>query len=312
MTNWSPPMPNASSSAPVPRWPVPPLLQASAALHVGGAAAALAAPSLAGWALGAVALNHVVITAAGLWPRAALLGPNVTRLPPSDGGSPRVALTIDDGPDPAVTPAVLDLLDAQGARATFFCIADRARAAPALVREILRRGHGVQNHSLHHRHHFSLMSPAALAREIDAAQQALADLTGVRPHCFRAPAGLRNPFLDPVLHRRGLHLVSWTRRGFDTRERDAMRVRTRLERGLADGDILLLHDGHAAVAADGRPVLLSVLPPLLARCRAAGLQTVTLDDALPPRRPAPALSDDPGRAAPAPGERDPAARTDRR
>jgi len=271
--------------APVPRWPAPPLVRASVALHVAGVATALAAPQLAGWALGAVLLDHAALTAAGLWPRSALLGPNVTRLPPSPEGQRRVALTIDDGPDPAVTPAVLDLLDAHGARATFFCIAERAKAAPALLREIIRRGHSVQNHSWHHRHHFSLMGPAALAREIDGAQQLLAGLTGVRPHCFRAPAGLRNPFLDPVLHRRGLHLVSWTRRGFDTREASPQRVLGRLQQGLADGDILLLHDGHAARAPDGRPVLLSVLPPLLARCREAGLATVTLDTALAPRWP---------------------------
>ena len=138
------------------------------------------------------------------------------------------------------------------------------------------------------------------------AQALLADITGVRPHCFRAPAGLRNPLLDPVLHRLGLHLVSWTRRGFDTREGDAARVLARLDSGLAAGDILLLHDGHARRGATGRavlldvlppllqrcraaglPVLLDVLPPLLERCRVAGLRTVTLAEALPPRTDAP-------------------------
>ena len=111
----------------------------------------------------------------------------------------------------------------------------------------------------------------------------LADITGVRPFCFRAPAGLRNPLLDPVLHRLGLHLVSWTRRGYDTRIGDAGGVLARLARGLAGGDILLLHDGHAHRNAARRPVLLDVLPPLLARCRAAGLRPVTLDQALPHR-----------------------------
>ena len=106
---------------------------------------------------------------------------------------------------------------------------------------------------------------------------------GSEPYCVRAPAGLRNPLLDPVLHRLGLHLVSWTRRGFDTRDGDAERVRARLARALAAGDILLLHDGHARRTAQGRPVLLEVLPPLLAQVRAAGLRTLTLREALPPR-----------------------------
>ena len=262
-------------------WPWPAALRASVGLHVAAGLSAAAVPGALPWALGAVLANHALLTAAGLWPRSAWLGPNVTRLPATAVAS--VAITIDDGPDPEVTPQVLDLLAAQGARATFFCIGQRVREHPALVRRIVAAGHSVQNHSLRHRHHFSLAGPAALAREIGDAQAVLADTTGVLPHCFRAPAGLRNPLLDPVLHRLGLHLVSWTRRGYDTREADAGRVSARLLRGLAAGDILLLHDGHARRSASGQPVLLQVLPGVLQRLRQAGLHTVTLGDALPPR-----------------------------
>ena len=262
-------------------WPWPAALRASVGLHVAAGLSAAAVPGALPWALGAVLANHALLTAAGLWPRSAWLGPNVTRLPATAVAS--VAITIDDGPDPEVTPQVLDLLAAQGARATFFCIGQRVREHPAVVRRIVAAGHSVQNHSLRHRHHFSLAGPAALAREIGDAQAVLADTTGVLPHCFRAPAGLRNPLLDPVLHRLGLHLVSWTRRGYDTREADAGRVSARLLRGLAAGDILLLHDGHARRSASGQPVLLQVLPGVLQRLRQAGLHTVTLGDALPPR-----------------------------
>lgn len=265
---------------------MPPLLRASVAVHAAAAGAAVAWPSAAGpWALASVALNHALLTGAGLWPRSDWLGPNITRLPAGAAARGEIALTIDDGPDPEVTPAVLDLLDAHGGqRATFFCIAERARAQPALLREIVARGHGVQNHSLAHRHNFSLLGPRGMAAEIGRAQAVLADLTGRAPTCFRAPAGLRNPFLDPVLHRLGLQLVSWTRRGFDTRQRDPQRVLARLARRLAGGDILLLHDGHAARSAgSGRAVVLEVLPALLERCRALGLRSVSLEGALPPR-----------------------------
>lgn len=282
----SPPAQPASARPPDP-WPWPPALVASLGLHVAAGTAALLIPGAAPWALAGVVLNHLGLTAAGLWPRSGLLGPNVTRLPAAASARGQWALTLDDGPDPEVTPAVLDLLDAHGARATFFVIALRAARHPALLREIVRRGHDVQNHSQHHRHDFSLRGPRALAREISAAQDLLADLSGQRPHCFRAPAGLRNPLLDPVLHRLGLHLVSWTRRGFDTRDGEPARVLRRLAgadgRALAAGDILLLHDGNARRNAAGRPVLLDVLPPLLARARAAGLQATTLRAALPPR-----------------------------
>lgn len=269
------------------RWPRPPAYGASLGVHVCAGAAAWAVPGAEMWALGAVLINHAVLTGAGLVPRSALLGPNLRRLPepgPSAAPAGRVALTFDDGPDPEVTPAVLDQLDAFGARATFFCIAEEARRHAALTREIVARGHSVQNHSTSHRHHFSLLGPRGFEREIGAAQAAVADLTGVAPHCFRAPAGLRNPLLDPVLHRLDLHLVSWTRRAFDTVDAHAPRVLARLLRGLASGDILLLHDGHARRGASGRAVVLEVLPALLERLHAAGLSTATLAEAVPRRR----------------------------
>ena len=269
------------------RWPWPPLVGASVGLHAAALGSALLLPDTAAWAAGAVLLDHALLTGAGLWPRSTWLGPNVRRLPAACAARGELAITLDDGPDPEVTPAVLDLLAAAGARVTFICIAERARHQGALLRRLVDAGHSVQNHSLHHRHHFSLFGPRRLAAEIAGAQALLADLTGVAPHSFRAPAGLRSPLLDPVLHRLGLHLVSWTRRGFDTRDGDAARVLARLggglKGGLAGGDILLLHDGHAVRTAAGRPVLLDVLPALLQAVRAAGLRPVTLADALPPR-----------------------------
>lgn len=277
-------MPPAALDAAAPQWRWPPLLTASAGLHALAAGAAVAVPGAEPWALSAVAANHVVISATGLIPRSAGLGPNLRRLPAAAAARGALALTFDDGPDPEVTPRVLDQLDAAGARASFFVIAAKARRHAALVRELIARGHDVQNHSARHSHRFSLMGPKAIEREVADAQAAIEDIAGRRPHCFRAPAGLRNPFLDPVLHRQNLHLTSWTRRGFDTRARDPGPVLARLERGLAAGDILLLHDGHAArAAACGTPVTLAVLPRLLERIAAAGLRSVTLADAVPPR-----------------------------
>lgn len=265
------------------RWSVPPLLNASVGLHAAAALAAALVPGAAPWALGAVVLDHLALGTLGLLPRSALLGPNVTRLGAAAAARGAFALTLDDGPDPQVTPAVLDRLDELGLRATFFCIAERARAQPALTRRIVARGHDVQNHSQRHCHNFAVLGPAALRREISRAQNELADITGRQPRFFRAPAGLRNVFLDPVLHRLGLTLVSWTRRGLDTRLSDADRVSRRLCGDLGAGDILLLHDGNAARTDAGTPVLLDVLPALAQRGRALGLHPETLRDTLAQR-----------------------------
>ena len=267
--------------APTP-WRAPLLVKASVACHLGAGLAVAAAPQAWPWALGAVALNHALLAGTGLWPRSTWLGSNMLRLSAAATARSEVALTIDDGPNPAVTPAVLDLLDAHGARATFFCIARHAQAHPQLCREIVRRGHSVQNHSYQHRHNFSLLGMRGFAREIEKAQDVLSQITGERPRFFRAPAGLRNPFLAPVLQRLDLQLVSWTRRGFDTVRAEPERVLARLTHRLAAGDILLLHDGNVAHTAAGQPVVLAVLPTLLQRFAQSGLRCVTLPDAARP------------------------------
>jgi peptidoglycan/xylan/chitin deacetylase (PgdA/CDA1 family) len=138
----------------------------------------------------------------------------------------------------------------------------------------------VENHSQHHRHNFSVMGPRGMARELQAAQDTLAAITGRRPLFFRAPAGLRNPFLEPVLARMGLRLASWSVRGFDTRVGDAERVTLKLRHGLKAGAIVLLHDGNAARTPGGSPVILEVLPAVLASAAAARLKPVTLAEAL--------------------------------
>ena len=271
-----------SATAPGPCVPpsMPNWIKGSIAVHAAALGSALLASETVPWAVGAVVLNHALITGAGLTPRSSLIGPNVTRLPAAAAARREVALTIDDGPDPEATPRVLDLLDGHRQRATFFCIAERVAAHPALAREIVARGHSIQNHTARHRHNFSFLGPRGYAAEIECAQDVLTHVTGERPICFRAPAGLRNPFLAPVLDRLDLSLVSWTRRGFDTRERDPAVVLARLVRRLSAGDILLLHDGNCARTAEGRPVVLEVLPPLLARLKADRLRAVTLPQGL--------------------------------
>jgi peptidoglycan-N-acetylglucosamine deacetylase len=260
--------------------PLAPLIRGSIALHLAAAAAILVQPSWWPWALSSVVADHLCLTAAGLWPRSQLLGPNWVRLPAAASAhSPAVALTIDDGPDPEVTPVALALLAEHRVAATFFCVGERLLAYPQLARRIVEHGHVIGNHSFRHSHRFSLMGPRALSREVQRAQQAIWNTTGQNAQFFRAPAGLRNVFLEPVLARTGLQLVSWTRRGFDTVETNPTRVLNRLTRNLAGGDILLLHDGHAARATTGRPMLHEVLPALLASLATARLTPVTLSAA---------------------------------
>ena len=269
----------------------PAMLLGSIALHAAGAVALAAAPRHWRTVAGVLFANHVALAAASLWPRSRLVGENLLRLPPPEGAAARrneIALTFDDGPDPGVTPRVLDLLDAAGARATFFCIGRRVDAHPEIAAEIVRRGHGIGNHTQTHPNLFACYPAPALRHEIERAQRSIERATGTRPRLFRAPAGLRNPLLDWVLHRAGLHLVAWTRRGFDGVRTDPTAIAKRLLDGLAAGDILLLHDGWA-LREGGNPRILEVLPRVLDALSSRGLKSVPVD----PHHPGPLLPTSP-------------------
>jgi peptidoglycan/xylan/chitin deacetylase (PgdA/CDA1 family) len=252
-------------------WRPAPAVGLSLLLHAAGVATLVVSPGLWPWVIGGLGANHLLLTAAVLWPRGRILGPNLVRLPAAAAERNEVSLNFDDGPDPEVTPLVLDLLDRHQARASFFCIGEKAAAFPELVSEIARRGHSVENHSHCHSFAFAFFGLVRLRREVDAAQAAIAGLTGRAPEFFRAPAGFRSPLLDPVMAACGLRYVSWTRRGFDTVNSNADAVLQRLTHGLKPGDILLMHDGV--------PVVLAVLPALLDQLAARGLKPVTLPDA---------------------------------
>ncbi|HXO43758.1 MAG TPA: polysaccharide deacetylase family protein [Thermoanaerobaculia bacterium] len=273
----SAPAPALPAEAPPPRaWRPAPLLTASAGLHAAVAAALAVAPHHWRLAVAALAGNHTLIAGVGMWPRSRLLGPNLCRFSGAAARRGEVALTFDDGPDPLVTPPVLDCLERYGVRATFFCIGRRAENHPELVAEMVRRGHRVENHSYSHPHAFACYPPAAMRREVRRAQEALARAGGIRPRWFRAPAGFRGPLLERELAAAGLHLASWTRRGFDTVSRDPGRVAARLLKGAAGGDVLLLHDGSAARHRGGAPVVLAALPRVLDELARRGLRAVPL------------------------------------
>lgn len=206
--------------------------------------------------------SQIVLVAQGLWPRSQWLGTNIIKIHAAKADN-AVYITIDDGPDSEVTPQVLQILDQYQAKATFFCIGEKVNRHPELANLIVACGHRLENHSMAHSYRFSLWGTRKISRDIASAQISIQKTTGVPSRYFRAPAGLRNVFLDFVLQKMGLRLVSWTRRGFDTQQRDPEKVLDRLCRNLQAGDILLLHDGNPALTRQGKAVIVEVLPVLL-------------------------------------------------
>lgn len=210
-------------------------------------------------------ISHAPFWWGTLWPQSAMFGPVLNRLSTSEK---QVWLTIDDGPSDD-THALLDTLDAHGAKATFFLVGERAARHPERVREILRRGHGIGNHSASHpARWFWALGPMRMRREIADTQKILVDITGRPPRWFRAVVGMSNPFVNAALKPHGLARVAWRARGFDGVEADSVKIVARIERGLVPGAIVLLHEG----AAHGRNV--ETIALLLKRLDALGYQSV--------------------------------------
>lgn len=154
-----------------------------------------------------------------------------------------VWLTIDDGPDPEDTPRLLDLLDRHEARATFFVIGERAARHPALVSEILRRGHEIGHHThTHPAGSFWCASPRRLHAELDRATATLA-AAGATLRWFRAPAGIKHLGLETALEARGLTCVGWTIRSGDCLARVPEDVASHVIPRLTPGAIILMHEG---------------------------------------------------------------------
>lgn len=224
-----------------------------------GLAHALFHPAVAAFAISATLGN------------CAWFGPVVTRFTTSRR---EVWLTIDDGPDPEDTPRLLDLLDGARARATFFVIGEKARRHPDLLHEIVRRGHGLGNHTqTHPSATFWATGPARARREMNNAQ---ADI-GYPTTQFRAPVGAANIFVHRAVVQLGLDMIGWSIRGFDTRATSASDVAQRVGPQLAPGGILILHEGHRDNT--GRSHHPAIVAAVLGRMRADGWQAV-----IPPRR----------------------------
>lgn len=181
----------------------------------------------------------------------------------------RVAITFDDGPHPEVTPRVLQLLADHGAKATFFCIGKQVAAYPDLVRDIIAQGHTIANHSYSHDLTFGFKSTAAVVKELEMTEQIVQEITGLRMRLFRPPFGVTNPQIARAVAAREMVCAGWSIRSLDTTRRSAEHVWKRVERGLKEGEVLLLHDTGTKCV--------EVLERSLELLRTQGLSAVTVD-----------------------------------
>lgn len=229
--------------------------------------------------LGSMAL---VFAWAIFWHNSSLLIPTLSHGPRNQ---PRVALTFDDGPDPRITPLVLDILARQGVRATFFLVGDMARRHPELVHRIHHEGHLVANHSREHDWRMNFWRPRGVMRSIVRGERMLQRLVGYAPRFYRGPVGIKSPAHALVGWVLGVDFVGWTR---TARDGGAFLLQPARLRHIAEtsrpGDTILMHDGKWGVADDNPSIAMTReryaahLPAVIERLRARGLQPVRLDE----------------------------------
>lgn len=183
----------------------------------------------------------------------------------------KVVLTFDDGPDPEVTPRVLDVLDSYGVKAYFFVTGSKAEKHPELIRLILSRGHIVGNHTYTHSPLFPLSGKACIEDDIRACDSVIEMAATPEPRLFRPPFGVTNPDIAKILRHTGHKVIGWDVRSFDTVHlKDSLspsEVDSAIEKCVGKillkarpGSIILLHD-----RLSNAPALLSRLIPALRR-----------------------------------------------
>jgi peptidoglycan-N-acetylglucosamine deacetylase len=230
------------------------------------------------------ALAAAVTSFAAVHPRSQLFGTTLCRTV----SAKQLAITFDDGPNPAITPRLLEVLDKYSAKATFFVIGRFVSACPQLTKEIAARGHVLGNHTQTHPNLFWL-SPRGVRNELQRCHDALQDTVGAPAKYFRPPFGLRNPWVVSTARELGMQTVTWTLLPGDWREKSADWLMDRMQpiarnaqnaAQRTSGDVLCLHDGSHRQLGGDRHRTLAALEYWLPRWRDLGLKFVTISEAV--------------------------------
>ena len=227
---------------------------------VGGAAGAVA--SIAG---------YQTMAPQGQWYGRSLVG-----LP---GGARKLALTFDDGPNDPHTLRLLEILLRHGVHATFFLIGRYVAKRPDIVRELVRLGHVVGNHTFSHPN-LIFASACRTRMELEQCQQAVSDAVGQPCSLFRPPFGGRRPATFRIARQFGLEPVMWRVTGLDWKGRGADWIERQVCQQVRGGDIILFHDGgHKAFGADRSQTVIAT-DRLIARYKIQGYEFVTVPQML--------------------------------
>lgn len=222
----------------------------------------------------AVAAGYQSMAPTGQWYGRTFTGLPGTGLP---RGSKQIALTYDDGPNDPYTQRLLEVLARHGVRATFFVIGRFVQQRPEIVREIVKAGHAIGNHTFSHPN-LIFQSAAQTRTQLRNCQQAIADATGLQAKLFRPPFGGRRPVTLRIAREFGLEPIMWNVTGYDWNAPPAEVIERKVTRRVGGGNVILLHDGgHQAMGADRSQTVIAT-DRLIARYRDEGYEFVTVPE----------------------------------
>lgn len=209
-------------------------------------------------------LFFAVFIYAFTYPKSEIFGRVYYRL---DSNEKKVALTFDDGPNGNSTIRILNILDREHVKGTFFLIGKNVERYPDIAKEIIRRGHIIGNHSYTHAWKIPFDNKKMLDYEIDKTEETIFNTTGIKPNLFRPPHGLRTPWMISVISKKGYKIITWddmtndyinTAKSSDISRKIISRARP--------GSIIALHDGlnlaHGIDRRNAAEALISIIKEL--------------------------------------------------
>ena len=191
------------------------------------------------------------------------------------GASKQLALTYDDGPNDPHTLRLLEVLARHGVHGTFFLIGKYVQQRPDIVREVVKAGHVIGNHTFTHPL-LTFKSPNELRLQLENCDRALSDAIGEHSNLFRPPFGGRRPAVLGIARQLGLNPIMWNVTGYDWNAPSAEHIERKVTSGVRGGDVILLHDGGHREFGANRSYTVTATDRLISRYKAEGYEFVTV------------------------------------
>lgn len=183
-----------------------------------------------------------------------------------------IAFSFDDGPAVNYTPAILEILNKENVKATFFCIGNRIAGNEKILQQIHQDGHIIGNHSFSHHFWFDMYSAKKIQDDLKQMDAAMEKVMGFKPKLFRPPYGVTNPNLKKAIIKGGYTPVGWNVRSLDTVMKDEKILLDKINASIEPGAVFLFHDTCA--------ITLNVLPQFIKEVKKRGYNIVPLDKLL--------------------------------